>query len=217
MRFSLTRLIIISLFLGGIGGALIAQVPSSVLSTPLSVLLGALYGLLFACLFARRIASVGSGLIWGLGYAFLLWLAVPTGLFPLLQGAARMGMLDQARAHFPELVAYLLFLGLPLGVISGVLNMSRTSGERMDFTFLRAVTIGGLAGLVGGWAFSTWFAQNNAFVLIAGIVNSDSSAPGMLVHYLIAAIIDASFGLLFLQCPSASPPLVCCHGVRHAP
>ena len=71
MRFSLTRMIIISLFLGGIGGALIAQVPSSVLSTPLSVLLGALYGLLFA-LFARRIASVGSGLIWGLGYAFLL-------------------------------------------------------------------------------------------------------------------------------------------------
>ncbi len=35
---------------------------------------------------------------------------------------------------------------------------------------LRAVTVGGLAGLVGGWAFSYWFAQNNAFVLIAGIV-----------------------------------------------
>jgi uncharacterized membrane protein YagU involved in acid resistance len=197
MRFSLTQMIIISLFLGGIGGALIAQVPSSVLSTPLSVLLGVLYGPLFACLFARRIASVGSGLIWGLGYAFLLWLAVPTGLFPLLQGAAHMGMLDQARAHFPELVAYLLFLGLPLGVISGVLNMSRTSGERVDFTFLRAVTIGGLAGLVGGWAFSIWFAQNNAFVLIAGIFNSDSSAFGMLLHYLIAAVIGASFGLLF--------------------
>lgn len=197
MRFSLTRMIIISLFLGGIGGALIAQVPSSVLSTPLSALLGALYGLLFACLFARRIASVGSGLIWGLGYAFLLWLAVPTGLLPLLHGAARMGMLDEARAHFPELVAYLLFLGLPLGVMSGVLNTSRTSGERMDFTFLRAVTVGGLAGLVGGWAFNFWFAQNNAFVLIAGIFNSDSSAFGMLLHYLISAVIGASFGLLF--------------------
>src|SRR5258708_16554828 len=101
MRFSLTRMIIISLFLGGIGGALSAQVPSSALSTPLSTLLGALYGLLFGCLFARRIASVGSGLIWGLGYAFLLWLADPTGLFPLLQGAVRMGMLDHARSHFP--------------------------------------------------------------------------------------------------------------------
>src|SRR6266849_5877769 len=197
MRFSLTRMLIIGMFLGGLGGALIARVPSSSLSTPLSTLLGALYGLLFVWLLARRIAYVGSGLIWGLGSAFLLWLAVPTGLLPLLQGAARMGMLDQARAHFPELVAYLLFLGLPLGVISGVLNMSRTSGERMDFTFLRAVTVGGLAGLVGGWAFSIWFAQNNAFVLIAGIVNSGSSAVGMLVHYVIAAIIGASFGLLF--------------------
>src|SRR5258708_32597465 len=115
MRFSLTRLIIISLFLGGIGGALIAQVPSSVLATPLSVLLGALYGPLFACLFARRIASVGSGLIWGLGYAFLLWLAVPTGLFPLLQGAARMGMLGQARRHLPELVACVACRRLLLG------------------------------------------------------------------------------------------------------
>lgn len=199
MRFSLTRMIIISLFMGGIGGALSAQVPSSVLSTPLSTLLGVLYGLLFACLFARRIASVGSGLIWGLGSAFLLWLAVPTGLLPLLQGAGRMGMLDQARAHFPQLVAYLLFLGFPLGLMSGVLNTSKTSGDEMSLTFLRAVTVGGFAGLVGGWAFSIWFAQNNAFVLIAGIINSDSSAVGMLLHYLIAAIIGASFGLLFQQ------------------
>src|SRR5260370_3078807 len=197
MRFSLTRMLIIGLLLGGLGGAALAQVPASVLSTPLSVLLGAVYGLLFAWVFARRIGFGGSGPIWGLGYAVLLWLAVPTGLFPLLQGAARMGMLDQARAHFPALVAYLLFLGLPLGVISGVLNRSRTSGERMDFTFLRALTIGVLAGLVGGWAFSIWFAQNNAFVLIAGIFNSDSSAFGMLLHYLISAVIGASFCLLF--------------------
>ncbi len=203
MRFSLTRMIIISLLIGGLGGALSARVASSSLSTPLSTFLGALYGLLFVWFLARRIVSVGSGLIWGLGYAFLLWLAVPTGLLPLLQGAARMGMLDQARAHFPELVAYLLFFGFPLGVMSGATcsihrhSTSKTSGERMDFTFLRAVTVGGLAGLVGGWAFSIWFAQNNAFVLIAGIVNSGSSAVGMLLHYLIAAVIGASFGLLF--------------------
>ena len=67
----------------------------------------------------------------------------------------------------------------------------------MGFTFVRAITVGGLAGLVGGWAFSSWFVQNNAFVLIAGLVNSGSSAVGMLVHYLIAVIIGASFGLLF--------------------
>lgn len=197
MRFSLTRRMIVSLFLGAFGGALTAQVPSSSLPTPLCTLLGAFYGLLFIWLFARRITYVGSGLIWGLSCAFLLWLAIPTGLLPLLQGTARMGMLDEARAHFPELVAYLLCLGLPLGLMSGVLKTGETSRESKSFTLLRAVTVGGLAGLVGGWAFSNWFAQNNAFVLIAGIVNSDSSAVGMLLHYLIAAIIGASFGFLF--------------------
>ena len=76
-------------------------------------------------------AFVESGLIWGLGSAFLLWLAVPTGLLPLLQGAASLGMLDEARAHFPELVAYLLFFGFPLGIITGVLNTRTTSGGRI--------------------------------------------------------------------------------------
>jgi hypothetical protein len=84
----------------------------------------------------------------------------------------------------------------------------------MDFTFLRAVTVGGLAGLVGGWAFSSWFAQNNAFVLIAGIVNSGSSAVGMLVHYLIAAVIGASFGLLF-QRDVRSPGSSICWGLGY--
>lgn len=174
-----------------------AQVSFSSLSTPLGALLGVLYGLFFFWLFARHITSVGSGLIWGLSSAFLFWLAVPVGLLPWLQGAAHMGMLDEARMHFPELVASLLLLGFPLGLMSGVVKTSKTSGAMMGFTLLRALIVGGLAGLVGGWAFSHWFAQNNAFVLIAGIVNSDSSAVGMLVHYLIAAIIGASFGLLF--------------------
>src|SRR5262249_52978351 len=147
---SLIRITSLSLLTGGLGGALLAQVASPPLPLPLSVLLGALYGLIFAWLFARQIVSVGSGLIWGLGSAFLLWLAVPTGLLPFLQGATRMGMLDEARAHFPELVAYLLCLGLPLGLLNGVLKMSKAAGERMHFTFLRAVTVGGLAGLIGG-------------------------------------------------------------------
>jgi hypothetical protein len=154
MRFSVTRRIPLSFLTGGSGGVLLAQVSSSSLSLPLNVLLGALYGLTFAWLFARQIVSVGSGLIWGLGSAFLLWLAVPTGLLPFLQGAVRMGMLDEARAHFPELVGYLLCFGFPLGLLNGVLKMSRTSEERMHFTFLRAITVGGLAGLVGGLAFS---------------------------------------------------------------
>ncbi|BCL83732.1 hypothetical protein ccbrp13_61970 [Ktedonobacteria bacterium brp13] len=209
MRFSWTHIIILSLLTGGIGGALLAQISSSSLSLPLSIFLGVLYGLTFAWLFARLIVSVGSGLIWGLGSAFLLWLAVPMGILPFLQGTAHMGMLDEARAHFPELVTYLLCFGLPLGFLNGLLKMSKASEENMHFTFLRAVTVGGLAGLVGGWAFSYWFAQNNAFVLIAGIVNSDSSAVGMLLHYLIAGSIGASFGLLFQRDVRSAGSSIC--------
>jgi hypothetical protein len=69
------------------------------------VALGGLYGLIFALLGAPRAASPGAGLLWGLGYALLLWLARPAGLFPLLGDTHAMGMLDTARAHFPELIA----------------------------------------------------------------------------------------------------------------
>src|ERR1700747_1051809 len=68
---------------------------------------GAAYGALFGGLFARRCTNPGAGIIWGLGYAFLLWLAIPAGILPVLGGAMpSMGMLDTARAHFPEVVAY---------------------------------------------------------------------------------------------------------------
>lgn len=184
---------------GCLGGALVAlAVPT--LSLPISILLGACYGLLFAWLSTTRIFDTGSGLIWGLGYAFLLWLALPAGLLPLVQQAASMGMLDQARQHFPELVAYLLFFGLPLGLTAGLWSMRTMHlAPKMAtyFTLTRAIVVGGLAGLVGGWAFSIWAVENNAFILIAGIVSSNSSFVGVLVHYTIAFLIGASFGLLF--------------------
>jgi uncharacterized membrane protein YagU involved in acid resistance len=195
MRLVFTSSTILCTIVGGLGGILVGlAIP---LPLPLSLLLGVLYGLIFALLTTTRVMSLGSGLLWGLGYAVLVWLAVPTGLLPLLQGAPGMGMLDEARTHFPELVAYVLFFGFPLGLSRGLGNTLSLSREKMEFTFLRAVLVGGLAGLVGGWAFSIWFAQNNAFVLIAGIVNSNSSAIGMALHYSIAAVIGASFGLLF--------------------
>lgn len=191
----ITRLITFSV-VGCLGGAFTAlAVP--MLSLPVSILLGGCYGLLFALLCATRVFDAGSGLIWGLGYAFLLWLALPAGLLPLLQQAASMGMLDQAREHFPELVAYMLFFGLPLGLTAGLWGMRLVPGMALYFTLTRAIIVGGLAGIVGGWAFSIWAVENNAFILIAGIVSSNSSAVGVLLHYTIAFLIGASFGLLF--------------------
>ena len=170
MRFFLP-IRIACILVGCLGGVLVTLAPSSSLPLPLSVLLGGIYGLLFALLLRpSHAAHAGAGLLWGLGYALLLWLAVPTGLMPLLHNVAEMGMLDIARTHFSELIAYLLFFGAPLGLIVGLWNTWRLPNTTMHFTITRALIVGGLAGLVGGWAFSTWFAQNNAFMSLLQVL-----------------------------------------------
>ncbi|MCA1673359.1 MAG: hypothetical protein LC799_14565, partial [Actinobacteria bacterium] len=187
-----------SLVVGCLGGAVIWAI--GLASLVIGVALGGLYGLLFALLVARRAVSPGAGLLWGLGYALLLWLSGPAGLFPLLGGAGEapaMGMLDTARAHFPELVAYLLCFGLPLGLTLGILGGLRPLPGQTRFSLPRALVVGGAAGVVGGWAFGKWMAQVNFFPLIAGLVNSDSLMVGVTLHFVIAVIIGATFGMLF--------------------
>ncbi|GAC1374708.1 MAG: hypothetical protein NVSMB44_43040 [Ktedonobacteraceae bacterium] len=195
LRLSSPTAMVVSFVVGGLGGTIVAlTVPSS---PPLlvNILVGAIAGLLFILLCGKRATHVGAGLLWGAGYAFLLWLAIPAGLQPLFQqGMAHMGMLDEARAHFPELIAYVLFLGIPLGLVAGLLGEQR---ERQPINLWRVLIVGGIAGLVGGWFFGAWLAQNNSFVLIAGIVNSNSQITGTIVHYIIAILIGMSFGLLF--------------------
>src|SRR5215218_7472820 len=77
---------------GALGGATIWRLGLASFAT--GVLLGALYGALFALSVGWRASSPGAGLLWGLGTAFLLWLAGPAGLFPALGGGQPMGMLD---------------------------------------------------------------------------------------------------------------------------
>ena len=195
MSSARTTGMIVGLAAGCLGGAVIWAIGLASLVT--GVALGGLYGLLFALLVAWRAISPGAGLLWGLGYALLLWLAGPAGLFPLLDGARAMGMLDTARAHFPELVAYLLCFGLPLGLTLGILGGLRPLPGQMRFSLPRALVIGGAAGVVGGWAFGKWMAQVDFFPLIAGLVNSNSVMVGMTLHFVIAVVIGASFGVLF--------------------
>src|SRR5246127_4789742 len=186
---------ILGVLVGALGGTL-----ERVLAPGLSshgVLVGAAYGLIFALLFGPRAKSPGAGLIWGLGYAFLLWVAVPAGILPVATGAMHsMGMLSTAQARFPELVAYLICFGMPLGVGLGVLGL-RSRPVQPRYSISRTIVLGGLAGIVGGWAFGKWMAQANFFPLIAGLVNSQSANVGMTLHFIIAVIIGATFGLLF--------------------
>jgi hypothetical protein len=185
----------LGVLVGALGGTL-ERVLAPGLSSH-SILVGAAYGLIFALLFGPRAKSPGAGLIWGLGYAFLLWLAVPAGILPVATGAMHsMGMLSTAQARFPELVAYLICFGMPLGVGLGVLAL-RSTPVQPRYSLSRTIVLGGLAGIVGGWAFGKWMAQANFFPLIAGLVNSQSANVGMTLHFIIAVIIGATFGLLF--------------------
>ena len=168
------------------------------LASPLTgVALGGLYGPLFALLVARRAVGPGAGLLWGLGYALLLWLLVPVGSSALLVDAPATGMTDIARARFPELVAYLLFFGLPLGLALGILGGLVPQPGRVGFSLPRALMVGGAAGVVGGRAFGEWMARVDFFPLIAGLIGSGSSAVGVALHFAIAVVIGASFGALF--------------------
>jgi uncharacterized membrane protein YagU involved in acid resistance len=196
MRSSLLTAIIICVTVGATGGLVVTMIVPA--SSIIGILLGALYGLLFALLATPRAISPGSGLLWGLGYAFILWLAIPAGIVPVLMGGMpAMGMLDTARAHFPELVAYVLGFGTLLGLALGVCEGLQSHLGQSRFSWSRAIVVGGLAGIAGGWAFGKWMAQVNFFPLIAGLVNSDSIMVGMTLHFIFAVIIGASFGVLF--------------------
>src|SRR5262244_1032865 len=196
MRFSLLTAIIICVIVGAAGGLVVAMVVPG--SSIIGILLGALYGLLFALLAAPRATSPGAGLLWGLAYAFILWLAIPAGIVPVLMDRMpSMGMLDAARAYFPELVGYILGFGMPLGLALGAWQGLQSHPGQRTFSLPRAVVVGGIAGLVGGWAFGKWMAQMNFFPPIAGLVNSESVMVGMTLHFIFALIIGASFGVLF--------------------
>lgn len=183
---------------GCLGGALVGALGVAPFAG--SVVLGVVCGVVFALLARTRASGPGAGLLWGLAYALLLWLAGPAGLVPLLGGAAGRpgpGLLENARARFPELAAYLVCLGLPLGLTIGAWGVLVPQPGRAPFSLARAIVAGGLAGSAGGWAFGKWMEQVNFFPLIAGLVSSGSRDVGMALHFAIAVVIGASFGLLF--------------------
>ncbi|MFI5338004.1 MAG: hypothetical protein ACHQ5A_14535, partial [Opitutales bacterium] len=164
------------------------------------VLAGAIYGLVFGLLFTGRCSSPGAGLIWGLAYAFFLWLILPAGLFPWLADRRHsMAMVDAARENFPSLVGYLIMIGMPLGTVMGILSDLRPQHGRRSYSLSRAIVVGGLAGIVSGWIFHTWMLKGGYFPLLAGLSESSTQAAGEGLHLIFAVAIGAAFGLLFQQ------------------
>jgi hypothetical protein len=185
----------------GIGvGAACAAVGHTQLETslPCAVLIGALFGLCFWWGFGERADSPGAGLIWGLGFASQVWLLIPAGLLPLLSGTSRSAaMIMDARARFPELVAYLVLLGMSVGLTLGILGAARRRLARPKFRWGRAIVVGGVAGTLSGLVFSRWMYEGGFYPLLGGFQQLGSHAELVAFHFLVALLIGAAFGLLF--------------------
>src|ERR1700731_2988043 len=110
---------------GAVGGAFLSL--TGLVAPVTGLLLGCLYGLIF-CLVARpRANTPGAGLLWGLAFAVVFWLAEAVAIGRSLMSASpeTTMMLDTVRARFPDLVGYILFFGAPLGIVLGTLNQRR--------------------------------------------------------------------------------------------
>jgi uncharacterized membrane protein YagU involved in acid resistance len=162
------------------------------------LLLGAVFGLVFGLFFAGRATSGGAGLIWGIACAFLLWIVFPAGLMPLFAHADHsMARISDARSHFPDLVAYLLCLGMPVGLTLGIRGGLKKMPGRVQFHLGRALLVGGFAGLLGGMIFGHWSSAGDFFPLITGLGELNSHFATATLQLLMAMLIGSSFGLLF--------------------
>jgi hypothetical protein len=186
---------LLGLSTGVLGGA----IQSKILSAPTShgVLLGGIFGLAFGLFFARRANTPGAGLIWGLGGALLLWFVMSTGIAVLvLRSASSTAMLNDAQARFPELVAYLVCLGLPVGVVLGIRGGLRAKQGQPQFRWGRAIVAGGLAGTISGLAFS------GLPLILTGVYDWRASAAAALFPSLIGHLIyggATAFTFLLLE------------------
>jgi hypothetical protein len=185
------------LFVGALGGALQA----SLLATSLSrgIVCGILFGLVFAIFFVQRATSPGAGLIWGLALALLVWLVFPAGIFPLIfRHGGSHEMLMDAREQFPQLVAFLICLGMPVGVSLGIWGALHPRTVQPKFNWGRAIVAGGLAGTIGGLIFSRWVASGDYFPLLAGYGELHAARITIIaLHFSVALFIGVTFGVLF--------------------
>ena len=191
---------LLGLCIGALGGLL----QGSLLSTSLlqTILCGGLFGLAFGLFFAKRATSPGAGLIWGLAFATLVWIVVPAGILPMIAGSTAGStsriLLSDARDRFPQLVAFVLCLGTPVGLALGTWGALHSKIAQAKFRWGRAVVAGGFAGIFGGLIFSTWVASGDYFPLLAGYgVLTISRGAIVILHFGVALIIGISFGLLF--------------------
>ncbi len=175
---------------------------------PTIVLIGLATGVGFALLFPQVRDSSGPMLIRGTMYGFAWWVAGALTLMPLAAGTGLAWSLDAARARFPALPGFLLF-GACVALVYrwlhglGRLLFSDDVGSRDEEGIgtrgLRALGRGAFAGLIGGLVFTIVMLRIGVLPTVARLIGASSPWSGVIVHLVIANLIGASFGLLFLR------------------
>ena len=187
--------VLVCLSIGALGGAL----QGIIFTRPVtqSLLCGLLFGTVFGLLFPKRATSPGAGLIWGLAFAVLLWIVFPAGILSRLALGSH-SMFADAREQFPELVAFLLCLGMPVGLALGSWGALHSTVVPVKFDWKRAILAGGFAGVLGGLIFGRWVSSGDYFPLLAGYGPLNISRMAIIaLHFGVALLIGITFGLLF--------------------
>ncbi|HEX5051062.1 MAG TPA: hypothetical protein VFZ65_04765 [Planctomycetota bacterium] len=184
--------VVVGAIVGGLGGlGCLLLGPATVFTGPVT---GAAGGALFGLLASERTRGIGEGLIWALAYTFLLWLAVPTGIAAWWSSPAGAPCeMSVVKGQVPALIAYLVCIGTPLGVVLGAVAIARgLPAHHPPLRVVRALVVGGLAGIVGSWVFAR--IDPGALSIVRGEVGV---VTGVLQRAGGAALIGASYGVLF--------------------
>jgi uncharacterized membrane protein YagU involved in acid resistance len=168
--------------------------------------IGLLSGAGLSLIYASPALSSGAGIIRGCMFGFLLWILLPLTVLPLLKTGDLLWQIEEARAHFPTLVAFLLFGGATALIYrwlteayTALFNDMSTSREfeGIGTQGLRAMGRGIVGGIVGGAIFAGVMIQTGALTSVSGLVGANNVFTGMVVHMGIAVMVGSSYGLLF--------------------
>jgi hypothetical protein len=173
-----------------------------------TALAGLVAGAGFAVLYPRPRDGSGPVLIQGTMYGFACWVAGALTLAPIAAGMGLAWSVDAARARFPLLPGCLLagaFLALVYRWVDGLArflfadDVGERDEEGIGTRGLRALGRGAFAGLIGGLIFTIIMLRIGFLPTVARLVGAFSLRSGLIVHLVIANLIGASFGLLFLR------------------
>ena len=188
--------VVLGLCTGLAGGAIRSLCLHASLSHGL--LIGAGFGIFFALFLIPRATSPGAGLIWGVSTAFLLWMLQQVDeSFLKISVQSLSPMLQDVLQRFPELVANLVCLGLPVGVLLGLQGAGQNQTASPPFRWGRAIVAGGFAGVASGLIFGYWMLAGDFFPLLAGLGEFHSQTTAVAAQFVVALAIGATFGLLF--------------------